>query len=65
MHQRRRVHTGSLSRFVGAGLAAVVVAVTLTVTMGWSPICAIYTPSDPEYWVFMCWYDPPPHPPEG
>jgi hypothetical protein len=64
MHQRQRVQDRStVTRIVSGTLAAVTLAVTLTVAHGWSPICVLLTPDDPLWYVFTCWWDPPPPPP--
>lgn len=45
-------------RLVGTvALVAIIVAAGVTVYAAgpWEALCAVYQPSDPEYWVFYCY----------
>lgn len=67
MRQVRRVGYALVVTFlllVTTAEAAILVA-RVTGVLDWSPVCALYSPDDVEYWVFFCWVDPPLPYPEG
>ena len=54
-------------RLVLAFILAVTVAVSLTMSTSWSPLCPLFERYSVEWYFLGCWYGEPdpPHPPEG
>lgn len=50
--------------FAGVAFALTIAATIAAIAKPMSAsICSIYTPDDPEYYLFMCFLDPPPKDP--
>jgi hypothetical protein len=57
MHQRRTIRLSNpVVRFTSAALLAVTLA-TSAIVLSANPLCVLYTPDNPEYWFFFCWYE--------
>jgi hypothetical protein len=67
MHQFRRetVRTRT-TRLVSAALTASILALFIgSVPTSWSPVCATFSEGSVEWYLFLCFVDPPPPDPHG
>lgn len=65
MHDARVRSVSSSRRLLTGVLASVLLTLALIAVapVAYSPICALYSPGDIEWYLFMCFIDPPPKDP--